>query len=156
LCVGGIGRLTDGVVGNDETTWLAWNTSPISIQFHFDTFRHFKNIRIYSMNNKYRSIQIKFDNNLPIKHQMSPTVTSFSTIFVDTIQLNDYEAIAIGKRVEILFEFDNELLFLTEITFDNEPTMIVNTTLMSITTTTTCVTGEEKKCGTCFILNKKS
>jgi hypothetical protein len=143
FCVGGIGRLTDGIIGSDETTWLAWNTSPMSIQFHFDTFRHFKIIRIYSMNNKYRSIQIKFDNNLPIKHHMSPMTTSLSTMFVDTVQLSEYGTMIIGKRVEILFEFDNELLFLTEITFDNEPTMIVNTTLTSITTTTTCATGKK-------------
>ncbi|CAF1307987.1 unnamed protein product [Rotaria sordida] len=132
---GGIGILTDGIIGDNENTWLAWNKSPVSIKFDFDTFRHFKIIQIYSMKNKYRSIQIKFDNNLLIKHQISSIATLLSTIFVDTIQLNKSKTMIIGKQVEILFEFDNEPLFLTEITFDNEPVMSINTTLPTITTT---------------------
>ncbi|CAF3466761.1 unnamed protein product [Rotaria sp. Silwood1] len=132
---GGVGILTDGIIGNNENTRLAWNNSPVLIKFHFDTFRIFNLIRIYSMKNKYRSIQIKFDNNLPIKYQISPIETSLSTIFVDTIQLNKSTTMPIGKRMEILFEFDNEPLLLTEITFDNEPTMLVNTTLTTMTTT---------------------
>ncbi|CAF4052981.1 unnamed protein product [Rotaria sp. Silwood2] len=132
---GGVGILTDGIIGDNENTRLVWNKSPVSINFHFDTVRHFKTIEIYSMTNKYRSIQIKFDNNLSIKHQISPITTSLSTIFVDTIQLNKSKTMIIGNRVEILFEFDDEPLLLTEITFDNEPTMLVNTTLTTITTT---------------------
>ncbi|CAF4746271.1 unnamed protein product [Rotaria sp. Silwood1] len=132
---GGVGILTDGIIGNNENTRLAWNNSPVLIKFHFDTFRIFNLIRIYSMKNKYRSIQIKFDNNLPIKYQISPIETSLSTIFVDTIQLNKSTTMPTGKRIEILFEFDNEPLLLTEITFDNEPTMLVNTTLTTMTTT---------------------
>ncbi|CAF1445603.1 unnamed protein product [Adineta steineri] len=133
---GGLGKLSDGIIGSDENTWIAWNKSPISIQFNFDTFRQFKIIRIYSMNNKYRSIQIKFDNNPPIIHKISSISTLLSTVFVDTIQLTDYNTITIAKKIEILFEFDNEFLFLTEIKFENEPTMIVDTTVTSITTTT--------------------
>jgi hypothetical protein len=76
------------------------------------------------MNNKYHSIEIKFDNHQTIKHEISP----ISTEIVDTIQLNKYETMFIGKQVELLFQFDNELLFLSEITFDNQPAMIVNTT----------------------------
>ena len=44
----------------------------------------------------------------------------------------------IGKQIEFEFEFDNELIFLTEITFDNQPAMIVNTTLP----TNNCQLGE--------------
>jgi hypothetical protein len=91
------------------------------------------------MNNKYRSIEIRFDHYRTIKHQISPVITALSTVFVDTIYLNKYEEIFIGKQIEIIFEFDNELLFLTEITFDNQPAMIVNTALI---TTTNCPTGE--------------
>lgn len=125
--LGGIGKLTDGIIGGNENSWLAWNKSPISIQFYFDTSRHFKIIKIYFMNNKYRSINIKFDNHQTIKHQISPSSTSLSTVFVDTISLNKYEKMFIGKQIDITFEFDNELLFLTEIIFDNQPAMIVNT-----------------------------
>jgi len=91
------------------------------------------------MNNKYRSIEIRFDNHLPIKHQVSPISTSISTVFVDTIHLNQYQTMFIAKQVEILVEFDNQLLFLTEITFDNQPAMIVNT----IITTTNCPIGKK-------------
>ncbi len=139
FCLGGIGKLTDGIIGGNENTWLGWTKSPVSIQFQFDTSRHFKIIRIYSMNNKYRSIEIRFDHYRTIKHQISPVITALSTVFVDTIYLNKYEEIFIGKQIEIIFEFDNELLFLTEITFDNQPAMIVNTALI---TTTNCPTGE--------------
>ena len=45
----------------------------------------------------------------------------------------------IAKQVEMLFQFDSELLFLTEITFDNQPAVIVNTT---IATTTHCPIGK--------------
>jgi hypothetical protein len=127
--LGGIGRLTDGIIGGNDNPWIAWNKSPVSIKFYFDTSRHFKIIRIYFMNNKYRSIEIKFDNYRTIKHEISSIETSLSTVFVDTIYLNKYEkTMFIGKQIEILFEFDNQLLFLTEITFDNQPSIIVNTT----------------------------
>jgi len=139
LCLGGIGKLTDGILGDNENSWLAWNKSPVLIKFNFDTSRHFKIIRIYFMKNKYHSIEIKFDNYQTIKHEISPIVSSLSTIFVDTIYLNKYETMFIGKQIELLFEFDNELLFLTEIVFDNQPAMIVNTTL----TTTNCPLGEK-------------
>jgi hypothetical protein len=138
--LGGIGKLTDGVIGGNENTWLAWNKSPVSIEFHFDTSHHFKIIRIYSMNNKYRSIRIKFDDRSPIEHHASSITSSLSNVFIDTIHLNKYGTIMIGKRVEIIFQFDNELLFLTEITFDNEPTTVVETT-SARTTTTNCPAG---------------
>ena len=54
LFSGGLGKLTDGIIGSDENAWLAWNKSPVKIDFHFDTYRQFSIIRIYSMNNKYR------------------------------------------------------------------------------------------------------
>jgi hypothetical protein len=93
------------------------------------------------MNNKYHSIEIKFDHHhLPIEHQSSPVSTSISTVFVDTIYLNKYPTMFIAKQIEILVQFDNEFLFLTEITFDNQPTMIVNTTIT--TTTTNCPIGK--------------
>jgi hypothetical protein len=91
------------------------------------------------MNNKYHSIEIKFDHHLPIKHQSSPVATSISTVFVDTIHLDKYQTMFIAKQVEILVHFDNQLLFLTEITFDNQPAMIVNTTVI---TTTNCPIGK--------------
>ena len=125
----GIGKLTDGIIGGNEKTCLVWNKSPVSIRFQFDTTRHFKTIRIYSMNNQYRSLEIQFDHSSPIKHSISPMATSLSTVFVDTIDLNKSEQIFIAKEVQIRFQFDNGLLFLTEITFDNQPTMMVNTTL---------------------------
>lgn len=84
---------------------------------------------------------IKFDNNLPIQHAVSPVDTSSSTVFVDTISLNKYRKTNIGKRVELIFELDNEFLSLTEITFDNEPTVIHNTTVITMTTTN-CPLGE--------------
>ena len=97
------------------------------------------------MNNKYQSIEIKFDDNLAVKHQISPRESSLSTVFVDTIQLNKYGNIFIGKRVEIIFEFNNkQLLLLTEITFDDEPAMSFNTTL-GINNTTNCPIGETNK-----------
>lgn len=130
--LGGIGKLTDGIIGGNEYTYLVWNRSPVSVRFQFDTTRHFKSIRIYSMNNQYRSIEIQFDQFSPIKHIISPMVTSLSTVFVDTVDLNKYEQIFIAKEVQIRFQFDNGLLFLTEITFDNQPAVMVNTTLTNI------------------------
>jgi hypothetical protein len=91
------------------------------------------------MNNKYQSIFIKFDNNQTIKHQTSPIESS--PIFIDTIQLIKYGNMFIGKRVEIIFEFNNELLLLTEITFDNEPAIFSNTTL-GLNNTTNCPIGK--------------
>ena len=87
------------------------------------------------MNNKYHSVQIKFDNYRSIKHQVLSVGQLSSTIFIDTIQLNKYPSIIIGEQVEILFEFDHDLLFLTEIAFDNQPTMIINGNLTDMTTT---------------------
>ncbi|CAF1024694.1 unnamed protein product [Rotaria sordida] len=134
---GGIGKLVDGIIGSIDNYWLDWNRSPVSIEFHFDMSRHFKTIHIYTMNNKYEFIQIKFDDNpLTIKHYASPTESSLSTVFVDTIQLINYGNMFIGKRIEILFEFNNALV-LTEITFDNEPAILVNTTT-EINNTTNC------------------
>ncbi len=93
------------------------------------------------MNNKYQLINIKFDDNRSIKHHSSPIKSSISTIFVDTIQLNKYGNIFLGKQIEIIFEFNNELLLLTEITFNNEPAMFINTTL-GFNNTTNCSIGK--------------
>ncbi|UJR16452.1 hypothetical protein I4U23_003354 [Adineta vaga] len=136
---GGLGKLIDGIIGSDDSTWLAWNKSPVMIDFNFDTYRQFKNIRIYSMNNKYRSIEMKFDDNQPIVHRPTFITTSVSTVFVDTIDFEDDGTIIIGKHLEILFEFDNEFLFLTEIKIDNEPTTIIQTNTMTTTCETTCL-----------------
>ncbi|CAF4625182.1 unnamed protein product, partial [Rotaria sp. Silwood1] len=133
---GGIGKLVDGIIGDVDNSWLSWNKSPVSIEFQFDMSRHFKTIHIYTMNNKYESIKIKFDDNPSIKHHISSIESSLSTVFVDTIQLINYGNMFIGKRVEILFEF-NIALFVTEITFDNEPVILINTTL-EINNTTNC------------------
>ena len=138
LHLGGIGKLTDGILGSQENACLVWNKSPVFIRFQFDTSRHFKTIRIYSMNNKYRSIDIQFDHSTPIQHQISPMVTSLSTVFVDVVDLTQYERIFIAKEVEIRLEFTNELLFLTEITFDNQPAMMLNTTNIN----SNCLRGE--------------
>jgi hypothetical protein len=154
-CLGGLGKLTDGIVGGNDKAWLAWNKSPVLLKFNFDTSRHFKTIRIYSMNNKYRSIQVKFDDSLPINHQTSFIETSLSTVFVDTIQLNQYQTMIIGKQVEFLIEFNNDFLFLTEITFDNEPTMIVNTAFINLNTTN-CPTGKDLKELSLININRSS
>jgi len=93
------------------------------------------------LNNKYQLINIKFDDNRSIKHHSSPIKSSISTIFIDTIQLNKYGNIFLGKQIEIIFEFNNELLLLTEITFNNEPAMFINTTL-GFNNTTNCSIGK--------------
>jgi hypothetical protein len=142
IILGGIGKLVDGIIGGDDNYWVGWNKSPVSIEFNFDISRHFKTIRIYTMSNKYQSIVIKFDDHLSIKHHASLIESSLSTVFIDTIQLIKYGNMFIGKRIEILFEFNNELLLLTEITFDNEPAMFVNTTL-GVNNTTNCPIGKE-------------
>jgi hypothetical protein len=90
------------------------------------------------MNNQYRSLDIQFDHLSPIKHSISPLATSLSTVFVDTIDLNKYEQIFIAKEIHIQFQFDHGLLFLTEITFDNQPAMMINTTLTNVN----CPIGE--------------
>jgi hypothetical protein len=141
IILGGIGKLVDGIIGGDENYWIGWNKSPVSIKFHFDVSRQFKTIQIYTMNNKYQSISVKFDNNQPIKHQILPIESSLSTVFVDTIHLIKYGNIFSGKRVEIIFEFNNELLLLTEITFDNEPAKMINSTL-GLNNTTNCSIGK--------------
>jgi hypothetical protein len=133
------------VIGGDDNYWLGWNKSPVSIKFNFDVSRHFKTIQIYTMSNEYQSIHIKFDDNPSIKHHPSPIESSLSTIFVDTIQLIKYGNIFIGKQVEIIIEFNNELLLLTEITFDNEPAISMNTTIGINNTTTHCPIGKKKK-----------
>lgn len=145
---GGIGKLTDGIIGDAPDTRLVWNKSPVTVQFYFDGYRHFKSIHVYSMINKYRSIQIKIDDSLPIKYKISSASTSLSTIFVYKIQLNQSKTMIIGRQVEILFEFNNESLCVTEITFDNKPILVLNTTPTSITTTN-CPLGE------LLIMNKK-
>ncbi|CAF1422402.1 unnamed protein product [Adineta ricciae] len=136
---GGLGKLTDGIIGSDESAWLAWNKSPAKIDFHFDTYRQFSIIRIYSMNNKYRSIEIKFDDNPPIAHKATPIATSISTIFLDTINLDNYATMTIGKHVEVVIEFDNEFLFLTEIKFDNQPTTMAEMHTITTTCETPCL-----------------
>jgi hypothetical protein len=107
------------------------------------------------MNNKYRTIQIKFDNSPPINHQISFVETSLSTVFVDTVQLNKYQTMVIGKQVEILIEFDNDFLFLTEITFHNEPAMIVNTTFINLNTTN-CPIGKDLRELSLININRSS
>lgn len=138
LKLGGIGKLTDGVLGGNEDCWLVWNKSPVTIRFQFDTSRHFKMIRIYFLNNKYKSVRIHFDKNQLIDHDISPQSTSLSTIFVDTIYLNEHQSMIVGKQVELQLEFDSEFLFLTEIVFDTQPAVILNTT------TKDCQTGRRK------------
>ncbi len=89
-------------------------------------------------------MEIKFDDNQAIKHPISSRESSLSTVFVDTIQLNKYGNIFQGKRLEIIFEFNNkQLLLLTEITFDNQPAILLNTTL-GINNTTNCPIGNTK------------
>ncbi|CAF3483728.1 unnamed protein product [Rotaria socialis] len=133
---GGIGKLVDGIFGGVDDYWLGWHQSPASIEFNFDISRQFKTIEIYTMNQKYHSIHIRFDNHLSIEHYASPKESSLSTVFVDTIHLMKYGNTFIGKRIEIMFEFDNAL-FLTEITFENEPAILLNTTF-EINNTTSC------------------
>jgi hypothetical protein len=144
ILVGGIGKLVNGIIGGEDNYWLGWNKSPVSLEFNFDVSRHFKTIQIYTLSNKYQSIEIKFDDNPSIKHHVSPQQSSLSSIFVDKIQLINYGNIFIGKRVEIIFEFNNELLLLTEITFDNELITFVNTT-STVNTTTNCSIRKKKK-----------
>lgn len=135
---GGIGKLTDGILGGNEDSWLVWNKSSVTIQFQFDTSRHFKMIRIYFLNNKYKSVRIRFDKNQLIDHDISPQSTSLSTVFVDTIYLTEHQTMIVGKQVELQLEFDTEFLFLTEIVFDTQPAVILNTT------TKDCRTGRRK------------
>jgi hypothetical protein len=143
IFVGGIGKLVDGIIVGDDNYWLSWNKSPVTLEFNFDASRHFKTIQIYTLSNKYQSMFIKFDDNLSIKHHVSPIESSLSSnIFVDKIQLINYGNIFIGKRVEIIFEFSNELFLLTEITFDNELTTFVNTT-SGINNITNCSIGKK-------------
>ena len=143
MILGGIGKLVDGVIGNDENSSLSWNQSPASFEFHFDVQRHFKAIQIHTMSKHYQSIEIKFDDIPPIKHYASPMESSVSNVFVDTIQLMKYGNIFIGKRVEIVFEFNNEVLRLAEITFDNELATFANATA-AVNHTTNCSIGREK------------
>ena len=133
---GEIGKLVDGVIsGDDDDFWLGWNKSPVSIEFHFDLSRQFRTIRIYTLNNKYHSVQVQFDGTLAIKHQPSPLVSSTPTLFIDTIDLSKYDMTFIAQRVQITFEFTDELFLLTEIQFDNEPSIALNqTSTMNITT----------------------
>ena len=144
LIVGGIGKLVDGILGDDTSSWLSWNKSPVSLVFDFDVLRHFQSIQIYTMGEKYQSITVKFDDHRSIEHEISPMKTSSSNVFMDTIQLINYEnLLVIGKRVEILFQFPHELLLLTEVTFDNEPA-IFNHTTSTINNTTNCPIGKRK------------
>ena len=137
---GGIGKLTDGILGDDSTSWLTWNKAPVSIRFRFDTSRQFNVIRIYSMHKRYRSVQIQFDDNQIIEHDMTPIQTPSSVALVDTILLNQYGAMTIGTRLEIRFEFDDGPLFLTEITFENHPAIVVGTKRVT-SNTTYCSSG---------------
>ena len=114
----------------------------MSVVFHFDVLREFRNIQIYTMGEKYQSIIVKFDDHRSIEHEISPIKSSSSNVFIDTIQLNKYENMSNGKRLEMIFKFHHELLLLlTEITFDNEQTTFVNTT-SNINNTTNCPIGK--------------
>ena len=103
--LGGIGKLTDGIIGGDENNWISWNKSPVIMELQFDMSRHFKTIQIYTMNNKYESVEVKFDDNLIVKHQLSSMESSLSTVFFDKIQLSKYGNEFIGKRLQMKFEF---------------------------------------------------
>lgn len=140
---GGIGKLVDGIVGGDETCWLGWNSSPVSIQFQFDQSRHFKTIQIYTMNNKYSLIEVKFDNDRSFEHRPHPILSTISTVFLETIDLSQYGSMFISEQIEIRFRFHDEIFLLTEIKFDNE---IATATLFTSTlnTTTLCSTGNKK------------
>ena len=107
---------------------MIWNKSPVSIEFHFDTIRQFETIKIFTMNSKYQSIDIKFDDNPLIKHYISPKEISSSKLYLDTIQLNKYGHRFQAKTIEMIFEFQQDLI-LTEITFDNEIVSLMNTTV---------------------------
>lgn len=126
-------------MGDGENTWLSWKTSPVSLIFDFDVGRDFRQIQIYSMGEKYQSIIVKFDHHRSIEHEISPMKSS--NVFIDTIQLSKYENLFNGKRLELIFKFHHEFLLLTEITFDNEPSMFANTTF-NITSTTNCPIGK--------------
>jgi hypothetical protein len=145
---GEIGKLVDGIIsGDDDDFWLGWNKSPVSIEFHFDVSRQFKTIRLYTMNDKYHSVQVQFDGTLAIKHQPSPLMSSTPTLFIDAIDLSKYDTTFIAKRVQITFEFTNELFLLTEIQFDNEANISLNqTSTMNITTN--CPLGKSHR--SCF------
>ena len=111
--------MTDGIIGGDENQWISWNRTPVIIEFNFDMTRHFKTIQIYTMNQKYESVEMKFDDTHVVKHRVSSMESSLSTVFFDKIQLNQYGNEFIGKKLHMKFEFSStQLLFLTEITFE--------------------------------------
>ena len=120
-----------------------WENSPVSIQFHFDTYRQFERIRIYSANNKYHSIQIRLENYPIIIHYPS-SIAIASTVFMDTIVLSEYGPEFIGKQIEMIFEFDDEFLFLTEMTFESQPS--IRSDMMNFSSNTTrCPQGKAGK-----------
>ena len=86
------------------------------------------------MNKNYQEITIQFDENAPIKHRPKPMVTSLPTVFSETIDFNRDGSMFIGARVEIRFEFNDELFLLTEIRFESEPATRNNTSLLNNTT----------------------
>lgn len=96
------------------------------------------------MHKKYRSVQIQFDDNQIIEHDMMPIQTSSSIALVDTLTLHQYGAMTIGTRLEIRFEFDDGPLFLTEITFENHPAIVVGPKRVT-NNTTYCSSGEFKR-----------
>lgn len=132
--------MVDGIIGGVDDYWIGWNKSPASIEFHFDTSRQFKKIQIYTMSDKYQSVQVKFDDNFSIEHHPSPIESSLPTVFIDTILLAKYGTMFLGKRVEIIFDFENAL-FLTEITFDSEPAILLNATTSDLNNTSNCSIG---------------
>lgn len=121
----GLGKLTDGIFAGDEDSWLVWNTSPVTLRFRFDRLYRFELIRIYSVNDQYRSVEIHFDRSISIRPRRL-TMDRSSSVFVDTIVLGDYgePSMFVGDEIRIQIDFAGHSLFLTEITFENEPTFL--------------------------------
>lgn len=117
---GGIGKLTDGILGDDPENSLTWKKSPVTVDFEFDDLRLFKTIKIYSNREKYRRIEIRFDDFPSIEHRSS-LVEIVSNVFIDNIDLDQFGTNFIGKQIQLKFHFDEEQLSLSEITFDNSP-----------------------------------
>lgn len=141
--LGGLGKLTDGVLGGDDHASLTWTNSSVTIDFHFDTYRHFKAIHIYSTTHQYRALEIRFDGHQSISHTASFIATTTPTVFMDTVDLGEDGHTFIGRHIEMNIESDSELLQLTEIKFDNEPTTIAD----MHTATTTCETRNRSPVG---------
>ncbi|CAF1078740.1 unnamed protein product [Didymodactylos carnosus] len=137
LLTGGLGQLSDGIMGSDDISserggglpWVGWHNDThayITITFEFDYLRQMNRVTIHSNNDFHRQILvfktcilsfskdgISFTNALAFHHRRDENFDLARPIIID-LKNN------IAKFVRMDLYFDSSWILISEVTFDSQ------------------------------------